>query len=135
MSYQLTFSLYTTAGLADLRAQLFDIAGTNSGAAVSTGFVEVGTNGMYLWTGTIPDSFIGGVKFYSLAAASDILGICAINPLEAENAKFLPSIRASTVGRAVSDGNTNPEEVVYYDEDGTTPLFTHVLTNTVRTVS
>jgi hypothetical protein len=60
---------------------------------------------MYLWTGTIPDSFIGGVKFYSLASASNILGICAINPLEAENSDVKTSSLEITtaVMQAIAD--------------------------------
>jgi len=87
---------YTTAGLADLRAQLVDTAGASVGAAVSTGFVEIGTNGMYLWYyAGIPDGHVGGVKFYSNAASTNILGFKAINPQEAEYTDAKTSTRAT----------------------------------------
>jgi len=85
MANKLRFTFYTTPGLADLRAQLFDDAGTNSGAAISTGFIERGTNGMYIWVGDPGDGFEGGVEFYSLADASNIQAIRDISPNEAEN--------------------------------------------------
>lgn len=98
MSYSISVTFYTTAGLNDLRAQLFDSAGTNSGAAISTGFVERGTNGMYIWFGTIDDSFVGGVEVYSNAAPSNILGIKDINPREVEN----NDVKASTLATQTS---------------------------------
>lgn len=89
MAYTLDFSLALglgKSGLSDLRAQLVDTAGSNVGSAVSTGFVEIGTSGNYLWHyASIPDSHRGGVKFYSLADSSTILAFTAINPEEAEN--------------------------------------------------
>lgn len=130
--YVLTFDLYTTAGLADLRAQLINTVGTSVGAAISTGFVEVGTNGMYLFTVTIPANHSGGVKFYSNAASSNILGLKAINPVEAEH---IGQIRARMVGRAISDSATDPTEIDYYDTDDTTILFTHTYTGLERTVA
>jgi hypothetical protein len=132
MSYSLTFDLYTTAALADLRAQLIDTAGVSVGAAVSTGFVEVGSNGMYLWTGTIPAAHTGGVKFYSNAASSNILGLKAINPVEAEH---IGQIRAGVVGRSVANSSTDPTSIIYYDTDDATTIFAHTLTSTERTVA
>ena len=85
MSYPISLTFYTTAGLNDLRAQLYDSTGTNSGAAISTGFIERGTNGMYNWFGVAGDGFVGGVEIYSLADASNILAIRDINPREVEN--------------------------------------------------
>jgi len=96
MAYSLAFDLYTTAGLADLRAQLVDTTGASVGAAVSTGFVEIGTNGMYLWYyAGIPDGHVGGVKFYSNAASTNILGFRSINPQEAEYNDAKTSTRAT----------------------------------------
>lgn len=51
--------------LADLRAQLKNPDGTNNGAAVSTGFTEIG-DGLYQWEyAAVPDGFIGAVLFYN----------------------------------------------------------------------
>ena len=85
MSYPISLTFYTTAGLSDLRAQFYDSAGTSSGAAISTGFIERGSNGMYNWFGVADDGFVGGVEIYSLAAASNILAIRDISPREIEN--------------------------------------------------
>jgi hypothetical protein len=86
MTYTLDFAIPLgagKAGLTDLRAQLYDSAGSNVGSAVSTGFFAVGDAG-YHWSGSIPDSHRGGVKFYSNAASSVILAFAALNPEEAE---------------------------------------------------
>lgn len=72
------------AGLTDLRAQLVDTGGSNTGSAVSSGFTEV-ASGRYLWHyASFPDDHRGGVKFYSAAASSTILAFMAINPEDGE---------------------------------------------------
>lgn len=99
MAYTLDAALILGAGqtgLTDLRAQLVDTAGSDSGAAISTGFVEIGTSGSYLWHyAAFPDAHRGGVKFYSLAASSVILAFAAINPEEAENVDAKVTTRAT----------------------------------------
>src|SRR5262245_14550109 len=67
------------AGLT-LRAQLLDTLGAAVGAAVTSGFVEVG-GGYYLWTYDFPGTFRGGVKFTN-AADGSIQAFTAINPEE-----------------------------------------------------
>jgi hypothetical protein len=65
-----------------LSAQLTDTTGTNSGAAITTGFAELG-NGFYLWYyASFASQFRGSVKFLS---AGTIVAALAINPEEAEN--------------------------------------------------
>ena len=95
MTYSLTFSLGlgpTKTNLTDLRAQLFDTAGTAVGTAISTGFVDLGT-GYYSWyTTAIPDAHRGGVKFYSNATPTTILAICAINPEETEQLAAIATV-------------------------------------------
>ena len=105
MSYPISLTFYTTAGLNDLRAQLYDSTGTNSGAAISTGFIERGTNGMYNWFGVAGDGFVGGVEIYSLADASNILAIRDINPREVENSDVKVSTLEITtaVMQAIAD--------------------------------
>ncbi len=84
MAYTLSFGFYASgAVLANLRAQLIDSAGANVGAAVTTGFVSVGSD-FFSWTGSIPDAHQGGVKFYQSTDATTILAYSAINPQEAE---------------------------------------------------
>lgn len=97
-------------GLSDLRAQLVDTAGSNVGSAVSTGFVEIGTSGSYLWHyASFPDGHRGGVKFYSAAASSTILAFTAINPEEAENTDAKTSTRASQTSLDTLDDYVDTE--------------------------
>lgn len=91
-----------TAGLTDLRAQLYDTAGSNVGSAITTGFVDLGT-GFYHWHyAAFPDAHRGGVKFYSAAASSVILSAVAINPEEGEYADAKTSTRSTYAGGAVA---------------------------------
>lgn len=115
MANKLRFTFYTTPGLSDLRAQLFDDVGTNSGAAISTGFVERGSNGMYIWVGDPGDGFEGGVEFYSLADASNILAIRDISPKEVEN----NDVKASTLATASSLTTVASGVAAILDDTGT----------------
>lgn len=98
MAYTLDFALDlgpANTGLADLRAQLVDTAGSNSGSAISTGFAEIG-GGKYLWHyASFPDGHRGGVKFYRNAAPSTILAFASLNPEEAENTDVKISTRST----------------------------------------
>jgi len=98
MANPLSFTFYTNPGISDLRAQFFDSVGTNSGAAISTGFIERGTNGMYIFFGDPGDNFTGGVEFYSLADPTNILAIRDISPKEVEN----NDVKASTLATQTS---------------------------------
>jgi len=111
----LRFTFYTTPGLVDLRAQLFDDVGTNSGAAISTGFIERGTNGMYIWVGDPGDGFEGGVEFYSLADPTNILAIRDISPKEVEN----NDVKASTLATASSLSTVASGVAAILDDTGT----------------
>ena len=103
--YPISLTFYTTAGLADLRAQIFSKVSVSVGAAISAGFIEPGA-GMYIWFGDAPDGHEGGVKVYSAAAPSDILAVRDINPREVENldAKVSSGVVLSTaVMQAMAD--------------------------------
>ena len=79
---QLNFSLAlgtSQTGLA-LQAQLVDSTNTPVGAAVTTGFYEIGA-GNYLWVGTIAQGFQGGVTFSNIADGS-IKAFVALNPAD-----------------------------------------------------
>lgn len=106
MAYTLDTALVlgpAKTGLSDLRAQLVDTSGANVGSAVSTGFVEIGTSGNYLWHYTaFPDAHRGGVKFYSDAAPSTILAFVAINPEEAERVDVAISTRSTVTTAQVN---------------------------------
>lgn len=99
MAYSLDYSLALGSGrtgLADLRAQLVDTTGANVGAAISTGFVEIGS-GNYLWHyASFPDGHRGGVKFYSNATPATILAFAAVNPEEGEYTDAKTSTRLPT---------------------------------------
>jgi hypothetical protein len=105
MAYTLLFDLDLGApGIADARAQLIDTNGNNSGAASSAGFIDSGS-GFYLWIGTIPDGFTGGVKFYSAASPSIVLAFKAINlPVWSEPVRTLT--QSVTTGSETVAGNT-----------------------------
>ena len=64
MSYTLdyTISLGSAATGLTLNAQIYDTAGGNVGAAITTGFTEIGTGTYHLHCTTIPDDHRGGVK-------------------------------------------------------------------------
>jgi hypothetical protein len=91
MTYALSWSIGlgpANTGIADWRAQLVDTSGLDVGAAISTGFFEVGT-GFYGWYYTsIPDAHTGGVKFYQDADPATILGYLSINPQEARPSRY-----------------------------------------------
>jgi len=80
MSYALDFSV--VLGLAStgytLEAQLVNSSGAPSGAAIGSGFTEIGS-GNYLWNGTIPDAFRGGVIFKRVGI-TEVLAFVEINP-------------------------------------------------------
>lgn len=122
--------LYT--GLTDLRAQLASVVdGSSIGSAIGDGFVEVGSNGDYLFTyAEYPSDQTVGVIFYSNAAPLVTLGSVVMNPAEVAYGHYLPAIRASTVGRSFANDPILPTEIEYYDEDDTTVLFTHTITRT-----
>lgn len=107
MAYTADFALalgpsYT--GIADLRAQIVDTAGANTGGAISTGFVEVG-NGFYNWVyASFPDGHRGGVKFYSNATPATFLAYASINPEELENVDTKVSTRATAATAAAAIG-------------------------------
>jgi len=106
MSYPISLVFYTTPGIADLRAQLFSSVGVNVGAAITTGFVERGSAGMYILTCAVPDGHYGGGEIYSAATPSNILAVWAIASNEVENldAKVSSGVVLSTaVMQAMAD--------------------------------
>lgn len=87
----------------NIYAQLINSDGTNYGVSHSTGFANL-TNGNYLFTGIIPTSFRGAIKFY---CGAELLGATAINPEEYENVDVKVSTRCATSGVGVP-ALTNP---------------------------
>jgi len=85
MAYTLDIALALGAAQTGLtlEAQLIDSTGANVGAAVTTGFYEVGV-GNYLWHyAAFPDGFRGGVVF-QISPGGAIMSFLAMNPEEAE---------------------------------------------------
>ena len=112
--YTLTFSLGlgpAYAATSDLRAQVVDTAGANVGSAISTGFVNIGS-GFHLWNyASMPDDQRGGVKFYSNAATSTMLGFVSVNPQEAE----YTDVKTSTRGTSTLTTTDIDNRLVAYD--------------------
>jgi hypothetical protein len=146
MPYTLDISIVlpnTETGITDWVAQLVNTAGANVGAAITTGFVEIG-GGNYLWHyANFPDGHRGGVKFYRSSAPTVIRAFVAINPEEAENidkkvsigildsslaghtaagsvGRALQLARAETGGKWVLDTLNNT--LTKYDVDNTTVI-------------
>jgi hypothetical protein len=97
MAYTLDFSLALGAGNTGLtlEAQIVDTAGANVGAAITTGFVEFGASGNYLWhTAAMPDSHRGGVIF-RLSGGGAVKAFAAVNGQEVENPDTKTSTRSS----------------------------------------
>lgn len=120
------------AGLLDLRAQKVSVVdGSNVGSAIDTGFVEVGSNGDYLFTyAEYPSDQTVGVIFYSAANPTVTLGSVVMNPAEVAFGHYLPAIRAGVVGRSFANDPILPTAIDYYAEDDTTVEFTHTITRT-----
>lgn len=106
MSYELNIPLtlgLANIGITDMRAQLVDSLGVDSGTAISAGFVEIGS-GHYLWNyASFSDGFRGGVKFYKNSAPSALLGFTAINPEEAEYTDAKTSTRLASGSYTATD--------------------------------
>jgi hypothetical protein len=99
MSYELNFTLVlgsTMTGLT-LSAQLIDNTGTPVGGAVTSGFHEIG-QGYYLWNGTIPSGFQGGVVF-SNTVGPVVVTAADINPWIDENSMDLVMVESGVNAR------------------------------------
>jgi len=98
MSYELVIGLAlgsSQTGLT-LSAQLVDTDGVNEGAAVATGFAEIGA-GNYLWHyASFADGFRGGVVF---SAGGLVKAFAAVNP---EDAEYVADMKA-TLSRFVGN--------------------------------
>lgn len=122
------------AGLADLRAQLYDTAGATVGAAVATGFFVVGNsaNGNYGWTGNVADDFQGFINFYSLATPT-IAAVVAVNQLPIPSASG-----ANTVVVTIQDAGTSDtlaDILVTVKDSGDTTLIDQKRTENDGTVT
>ena len=91
MTYNLCFSVALGAGYAttpsgtkQLQAQLVNSSGGTPDPPVAAGFYNVG-GGNYLWNGSIPDGYQGGVAFQiadssTTPATVTVLAFASINP-------------------------------------------------------
>lgn len=145
MAYRLVTSLQLgITGITDLRAQLLDPAGANSGSAISTGFTADLGGGQYLWDySSYPDGFYGAVAFYR-ASAPGTRWIHAINSQEGENLDARVTSRMATFTYTAPD-NTGIASILSGVNDlistigtagaGLTALPGMVWANSVRTLS
>lgn len=165
MSYTLacTCDLTASSAGATIHAQLYDSAGNTSGAAITSGVVELLT-GIFQLVVTVPDGFVGSLIFYE-DGNTDNRAAVSINPQETENADVKTSTRSShsasdvvtalmahalesgksvqvalldiwsvIVGDAAGDSASTPTSITYDSPDGTVQI-THTLTTTTRAVS
>lgn len=114
MSFTQTNTLALGSGLtgitADLRGQLIDTDGTSVGAAITTGFVEVGA-GNYLHTFTSPETTEAAIKYYR-ESTGDVL---AVAPTEGQAYDVYTGVLAIGAGRvSVSSPVTASGKVTLY---------------------
>ena len=131
MAYTLTTSVSLgrdKTGLT-LNAQLVDVDGVNSGAAITTGFSEIG-QGFYLWKHTtFADGFRGGVKIYEQGVAGTILAFIAINPQEVENPDIKTSTAQDNIETAIDTHEINIETAISNSETVVTDAISTSETN------
>lgn len=120
-----------------LQAQLIDSSGENYGSAVTEGFVEIG-GGSYLWNGTLPDNFSGGIIFQQ--TDTTFMSFTSINPgveqVEIEdglNMKQALSVIASVLGGLISGSGTNTITIKAINNPSVTRLVATVSNNGDRT--
>lgn len=93
MAYTLNFGIALGASQTGLtlEAQIVDNVGANVGAAITTGFTEIGL-GNYLWSSAnaIPNDQRGGIKF-QISPGGALKAFVGLNPEEAELDKKLVS--------------------------------------------
>lgn len=87
-----------------LKAQIVDNTDSPVGAAITTGFFEIGA-GNYLWVGTIPQGQQGGVVF-STNPGGVVKAFVALNPADTQ-ANLIGPGAIQTIFH-VQDGNGNP---------------------------
>jgi len=143
MSYQLNFvAIFPMAGLT-LNAKLYNSAGAQVGATVTSGFIDHGDRSYSYWA-TIPNGLVGSLVVYDSANPTTRAVRFSINPQEGENLDAQlsdlpgavwtyawrtltgnpaqPSAAAPvfTLASAVA-GATRPIQVITWMRDGTTP--------------
>ncbi len=94
-TYSFGFNLAKSDTGLTLSAQLVDTDGASVGAAITTGFVEIG-GGAYMLTCEVPDGHRGGIEVYDTAGPT-LKAFGAINPEEAEVASKIQFTRNELV--------------------------------------
>ena len=126
-----------------LQAQIITSSGSNYGSPITSGFVEIG-NGNYLWSATIPDSFIGGVKF--LKMDNTLMAFTSINPNQLSpsgldnvtiengvNARQAIAVVSSILAGLISGSGTSQIQIQAMNNPGTTRVNAIVANNGDRT--
>lgn len=107
MSYTLNFvaDFGSLTGLT-LNAKLYDDTGAQTGATITTGFVEIG-NGAYSYKHTtLPDGHRGSFVMYKVSDVT-IKVVFSVNPEEAENTDAKTSTRSTLTAQQVWDALTS----------------------------
>ena len=120
MELNISLGLGSTASGLLLAAQIVNTSGVNVGAAVPTGFAEIGT-GYYLWSGTVEESQHGGIKFYEQAVPSKTLAFAALDQADGQNVYFAQI-------RHVSDITNNSDEFAVHWFKNDQPVASGALT-------
>lgn len=118
-----------------LNAQLIDSDGVDTGAAITTGIVELG-EGHYIHEASIPVSHRGAVRYYDSANNTVILAIADINDQRIDLTQTVPTTNtAETVGDALNAARAQGfgswtivgDVVTLFASNGTTPVATFQL--------
>lgn len=134
MAYQIEVGLNLGAANSGLtlEAQLVNTAGANVGSAVTTGFVEFGASGNYLWNyASMPDSHQGGIIF-RLSGGGAVKTFVAINPQEVEFTDVKTSTRSS---HTAADVWTSPTRTLSSFGTLATDIATAVWSSLTRTLT
>lgn len=112
MSYMLNFVVtFRNQPALTLNAQLYDASGTQTGATITSGFVNLG-DGAYSYLATIPDGHVGALKVYDSTTLSRCVAF-AINPQEAEYSNSKTSeVAQSTIAYSMPGGYTFYQMVI-----------------------
>lgn len=117
MSYPYEFAItFRNRPSLTLNAKLYDGAGVQVGATITSGFVEHG-NGAYSYLASLPDGHVGTFLVFDSAEPTRCF-LWAINPREMENADVKTSTRSTFAGGAVASVTSGVTVTTNNDKTG-----------------
>lgn len=111
MAYQLEYSFYSYTS--SLNAKLYDSAGAQVGATITTGFVSLGSN-QYSYLATIPDGHIGTLSIYDSANPTAAM-VWSVNPQEAGSASLSTAVLQAIADQVLKRGASNVDGSADYN--------------------